>query len=52
MLRDESGVIKVDTKDAGFVVVDVPLQMSVTVAGRVGTNSVGERLLKATGLRY
>ncbi len=52
MLRDESGVIKVDTKDAGFVVVDVPLQVSVTVAGRVETNSAGDGMLKATGLRY
>jgi len=51
VLRDESGVIKVDTKDAGFVVVDVPLQVSLTVAGQVDTNGAG-RILKATGLRY
>ena len=51
VLRDESGVIKVDTKDAGFVVVDVPLQVSLTVAGRVDTNGP-DRILKATGLRY
>jgi hypothetical protein len=44
-------VIKVDTKDAGFVVVDVPLQASLTVAGRLETNGAG-RILKATGLRY
>jgi len=51
VLRDGSGVIKVDTKDAGFVVVDVPLQVSVTVAGRLETNGA-DRVIKATGLRY
>jgi uncharacterized protein YdeI (BOF family) len=52
MLRDETGVIRVDTKDAGFVVVDVPLQVSVTVAGRMEKNGGGDGILKATGLRY
>jgi len=28
MLHDETGTIKVDTKNAGFVVVDIPLQSS------------------------
>jgi uncharacterized protein YdeI (BOF family) len=51
VLRDGSGAIKVDTKDAGFVMVDVPLQVSLTVAGRVTTNGT-ERILAATGLRY
>ena len=51
LLRDESGVIKVDTKDAGFVVVDVPLQIPMTVAGRVTTNGA-DRIINATGLRY
>ena len=51
LLRDESGVIKVDTRDAGFVVVDVPLQVSLTVAGHAATNGA-ERVLKATGLHY
>jgi hypothetical protein len=51
VLRDESGAIKVDTKDAGFVVVGVPLQVSLTVAGRLTTNGT-ERMLAATGLRY
>ena len=51
VLRDASGVIKVDTKDAGFVVVDVPLQVSLTVAGRLETNGAG-RVIKAIGLRY
>jgi len=51
VLQDQSGAIKVDTRDAGFVVVDVPLHVSLSVAGRVETNGV-ERVLKATGLRY
>jgi hypothetical protein len=36
-LRDESGTIRVDTKNAGFVVLDVPLHTRMTVAGRVRT---------------
>jgi len=51
MLRDDTGTIKVDTKNAGFVVVDVPLNASMTVAGRVATNGT-ERFIDATGLRY
>jgi uncharacterized protein YdeI (BOF family) len=51
MLRDESGTIKVDTKNAGFVVVDVPLQTSLIVGGRVMTNGT-ERSIDATGVRY
>jgi uncharacterized protein YdeI (BOF family) len=51
MLRDDDGTIKVDTKNAGFVVVDVPLQSTVTVVGRVMTNG-SERFIDATGLRY
>lgn len=51
MLQDSTGTIKVDTKNAGFVVVDVPLNSSVTVAGRVGTNGQ-ERFIDATGVRY
>ena len=51
MLRDETGIIKVDTQAAGFVVVEVPLNTTLTVAGRVLTNST-ERVLEATGVRY
>jgi uncharacterized protein YdeI (BOF family) len=51
MLQDADGILKVDTKNAGFVVVDVPLQSTVTVAGRVLTNG-SERFIDATGLRY
>ena len=51
MLQDQTGTIKVDTKNAGFVVVDVPLNTSLTVAGRVITNGT-ERFIDATGVRY
>ena len=51
MLQDKTGTIKVDTKNAGFVVVDVPLNTALTVAGRVVTNG-NERLIEASGVRY
>lgn len=50
MLRDKTGVIKVDTKGAGFVVTDVPLNIRVTVSGVLKTS--GERLLAANGMRF
>ena len=50
-LEDETGVIKVDTKLAGFVVTDVPLQSTVTVGGRV-THEGAETVIQASGLRY
>jgi uncharacterized protein YdeI (BOF family) len=50
-LQDDTGVIKVDTKAAGFVVVNVPLQTLVTVSGQVVTQS-DDVSLQATGLRY
>src|SRR5215813_1774036 len=34
-LRDQTGTIKVDTKSAGFVVVNVPLKSEVKVMGTV-----------------
>lgn len=50
-LRDGTGVIKVDTKAAGFVVVNVPLDSNVTVAGKV--TAVGNDVqIEATGVRY
>jgi uncharacterized protein YdeI (BOF family) len=51
MLRDDTGTIRVDTKNAGFVVVDVPLQAPVTVGGRVTTHGA-ERVVDASCLRY
>jgi uncharacterized protein YdeI (BOF family) len=50
-LRDQSGVIKVDTKVAGFVVTSVPLETKLTVAGKVAGQG-DEPTLEATGLRY
>ena len=50
-LRDRTGVIKVDTKSAGFVVVKVPLESQVTVAGKVVADG-DEVVIEATGVRY
>ena len=50
MLRDATGMIKVDTKAAGFVVTDVPLNTPMTVSGKLKTT--GERRIAALGLQY
>jgi uncharacterized protein YdeI (BOF family) len=50
-VRDPSGTLRVDTKSAGFVVLDLPLETTVTVSGRVARQGA-ERILDATGLRY
>ena len=50
-VRDSTGIIKVDTKAAGFVVVSVPLDSNVTVMGKVTTDG-DEVVVAATGLRY
>ena len=50
-VQDPTGTIMVDTKAAGFVVVNVPLESKVTVVGKITT--VGdEAVLEASGLRY
>jgi uncharacterized protein YdeI (BOF family) len=51
-LRDNTGEIKVDTKLAGFVVVDVPLQSRLTVSGRKVVAGNGECAIEAIGVRY
>ena len=51
VLRDKTGSIKVDTKGAGFVVVDVPLGRPLTVAGHILTQGT-ERWLEATSVSY
>ncbi len=51
IIRDQTGTIKVDTKSAGFVVLDVPLQTTMTVEGRVA-RSGSDKMIEATGLRY
>jgi uncharacterized protein YdeI (BOF family) len=50
-LQDNTGVIKVDTKTAKFVVTDIPLQTTVTVSGKLAQEE-NEPILQATGLRY
>jgi uncharacterized protein YdeI (BOF family) len=50
-LRDGTGVIKVDTKCAGFVVVNVPLESQLTVAGKAVAEG-DEVVIEATGIRY
>jgi len=51
ILADRTGGLKVDTKNAGFVVVKVPLQTEVTVSGKI-VHEGSEPVLEATGLRY
>jgi hypothetical protein len=50
-VQDSTGTIMVDTKSAGFVVVNVPLESKVTVAGKIVTEG-DEVFLEASGLRY
>lgn len=50
-LRDDSGTLRVSTKDAGFTVLDVPLGTRVRVAGRL-TGSGPDASLNATGVQY
>jgi uncharacterized protein YdeI (BOF family) len=51
-LRDNTGEIRVDTKSAGFVVVDVPIQSRLTVSGKKVVAKSGESTIEATGVRY
>ncbi len=51
VLQDGTGKLRVDTKTAGFVVVDVPLESRLTVSGWIRTTD-GETNLEANGLRY
>ena len=48
---DGTGVIKVDTKAAGFVVNTIPLNSKITVAGKLITEG-SEQQLEATGMVY
>jgi uncharacterized protein YdeI (BOF family) len=50
MLRDKTGIVRVDTKAAGFVVSDVPLHTTLTVAGKVVSGT--QPSLAATGIRF
>lgn len=51
VLQDGSGKARVDTKTAGFVVVEVPVNHVLTVSGTWVTNGA-EVVLAATGVRY
>jgi uncharacterized protein YdeI (BOF family) len=50
VLKDRTGVVRVDTKAAGFVVSEVPLHARLTVAGTVTADS--QPGIAATGVRY
>jgi len=50
-LRDNSGSIKVDTKSAGFAVVNVPLEAKLMVSGKIVADG-DEVAIEATGIRY
>ena len=51
ILKDNRGTVKVDTKAANFVVVDVPLHRTLTVGGK--TSGKGDlRVVDASGVRY
>ena len=50
-LRDGTSIIKVDTKSARFVVVHVPLDTQMTVAGKAVAEG-DEVMIEATGIRY
>lgn len=50
MLRDKTGTVRVDTKQAGFVVSEVPLHTQMTVSGTVAPGT--EVGVKASGVRY
>ena len=49
-VKDASGIVKVDTRSAGFVVTDVPLNSEVVVTGVPHTG--GETTIAATGMSY
>lgn len=51
ILKDQTGLIKVDTKAAGFVVTQIPLDTIVTVSGKLAYQDEAASL-NATGLRY
>ncbi len=50
-LEDKTGRIKVDTKSAGFVVLDIPLGTAIEVSGVVARDGT-EKLIEAQGLKF
>ena len=51
IVKDKSGTMRVDTKAAGWVVLDVPLNTDVTVSGKMAAGT-SDPTLDASGLRY
>jgi hypothetical protein len=51
IIQDKTGTLKVDTKAAGFVMLDVPMGSAVTVGG-MAARTDDERLVSASGVRY
>lgn len=51
ILKDRTGLIKVDTKAAGFAVTGIPLETDVTVSGRLAYHD-DAATLTASGLKY
>ena len=49
-LKDGTGKVRVDTKNAGFVMTEVPLHSQVTVSGTVSKGNM--LLVKASGVSY
>ena len=50
VLKDKTGVVRVDTKGAGFVVSEVPLNAHLTVAGTLTPGA--QPGIAASGVRY
>lgn len=49
-LKDGTGTVRVDTKNAGFVMTEVPLHTKMTVSGTVSKGNM--LLVKASGVSY
>ncbi len=50
MLKDKTGIVRVDTKASGFVVSEVPVHSILTVTGTVVAGT--DPGIAATGVRY
>jgi len=50
ILKDKTGVVRVDTKSAGFVVSEVPVHAHLTVSGTLTPGT--QPGIAATGVRY
>ena len=50
-LRDDTGTIKVDTRSAGFVVANIPVNSKLVVSGKLVTDG-DDVTIEAMGIRY